>query len=859
MLMSQQTIDNADTPGASAGVAAKAPGWAAGLHAYLVALRPPQVLTLPARLRSQFLAIWRFPVLRAGLLLALALAVLLPAVLYLQVYPAFERLLVAETEARLLATASRLSQALGQRDAVDLAPLQVSPELLRRLSEGAASMGSTTTLRLFDADGYSLYSSVPGEARQRNTGAAFMRSAVMGRPYSTLEQRGTVSAAPAVQPPSVVETYLPIRHNGRFLGVLEVNADVSEQASRQQAWLRSSSQFVFAVLGALIACLVWLLGRTGRALSLKQAAEAQLRESASVFEASSDAIFITDADGLIRRVNPAFTEMTGYPAQEVLDKTPKLLKSGRHDAHFYEQFWTSLHTTGHWEGEIFNRKKNGTVYPQWETVTALKDAQGTTLGYLAQLSEVARRKLSEDEIRYRANYDVLTGLPNRSLLVERLERALLEAGRNTRQVAVLFVDLDNFKQINDTHGHFAGDQLLQEAAVLLKSCVRAVDTVARQGGDEFVIILPDIKTTAHAARVARKIVERFRSELLLHGLPTLVTASVGVAIYPDDGEDVFTLFRNADLAMYRAKARGRNDLQFYEPAMTEMAEHRRHFEQDLRQALLDKQLHMHYQPIIDLRDGRMVGVEALMRWNHPQRGRVPPGQFIPLAEETGKISEVGALALETTCRQLAAWRASGYSFHASVNLSGRQILADLTPDKLLTTLASHGLQPADLLLEITEGALLEQADSTRAWVEAVRAQGFRIALDDFGTGYSSLTQLKRHHLDLVKIDQNLIQAMDGAVSECALVETIISLAHLLGMQVIAEGVETERQLNLLREMGCEYAQGFLVARPMPAEDLAEFHYADGSLPAPADLTPARRADATEAAPRDRQVSAQVVA
>ncbi len=777
-----------------------------------------------AAVRSYFALIWAFPQLRNIFLFVLGMGLLMPALVQFWVVPAFNRLLVVHTEEGVLLAATNLAHAVtGQVDRLDRETLRTSPEAIRLLQDGAIFLGGYK-LRLFDAGGRIVHSTEAAEIGQINTGAVFSGIVARGKPFSKLEGKGEATTDGDLNVRSVVETYVPILREGRFIGAFEVYTDITERERLQNDLLRQSSLVLSSVVVGLLAFLVFVLARAGRALALKDAAEEKLRETATVFEVSSDAILITDTQGVIRRVNPAFTEMTGYTAAEAVNSTPRLLKSGRHGADFFESFWASLQQNGHWEGEVFNRNKDGSVYPRWEIVSALKEDDGKVAGYLAQYSDVARRKLTEDEIRYRANYDVLTGLPNRNLLVERLERAILEAERAVGQVAVLFVDLDNFKLVNDTQGHLAGDSLLQEAAAILRSCVRAMDTVARQGGDEFVVVLPGIDTRAHAADVAGKIVDRFREGLHLDGQPTHVTASVGVAVYPDDGGDVFTLFRNADLAMYRAKERGRNGLQFYEPVMTYMAVYRRAFEMDLRQALARNELFMHYQPILDMRTNDLVGVEALMRWRHPQRGLVAPDQFIPMAEETGLITEMGAWALSTVCEQLAAWRAQGLNLHAAVNLSGRQIPGGVGPDYLAALVARHGLKASDLLLEITEGVLLENVEKAQAWVDAVRALGFRVALDDFGTGYSSLTYLKRLNLDVVKIDKSFVRDMDANSSDHALVQTIVSLAHQLGLQVVAEGVENRRQFDLLKFMGCASAQGFLISRPLPPQGIPGFRY-----------------------------------
>jgi diguanylate cyclase (GGDEF)-like protein len=448
-------------------------------------------------------------------------------------------------------------------------------------------------------------------------------------------------------------------------------------------------------------------------------------------------------------------------------------------------------------------------------------------------------------------------------LRDRVEQALLRAEREKTSVAVLLIDLDNFKQINDSLGHSAGDALLIECARRLHAAARQSDTAARLGGDEFILLVPDLVSNQAAAwldALASRLNTLLATPMVIADRLVTTPASIGIALYPVNASGFEDLLKMADAAMYASKRQQPGAYQFYSGDMNAAVRSRFELTQDLRAAIGNDELVLYYQPKVSASSGRIVGAEALVRWASPQRGLLPPGMFVPLLDEIGLGNWLGDWVMERACAQMAEWDRQGLPpIPVSVNIAPAQFREGRIIERLTAILNDHALPASRIELEILEATAATGSSEIHATLSGLRAMGVRIALDDFGTGYSSLTQLKRHHLDLVKIDQNLIQAMDGAVSECALVETIISLAHLLGMQVIAEGVETERQLNLLREMGCEYAQGFLVARPMPAEDLAEFHYADGSLPVPADITPARRADATEAAPRDRQVSAQVVA
>jgi diguanylate cyclase (GGDEF)-like protein/PAS domain S-box-containing protein len=549
-------------------------------------------------------------------------------------------------------------------------------------------------------------------------------------------------------------------------------------------------------------------------------AERSLREAATVFEATNEAIMITDDAGVIRRVNQAFTCMTGYSAAEAIGQTPRLLKSDRHDEQFYITLWNRLREQGRWEGEIWNRRKNGEVFPVWQIISAVPDGQGGTAGYVALAIDITQKKHDEDEIAFRANYDPLTGLPNRNLLAERLSQALKQARREGTRVAVMFVDLDFFKQVNDTLGHAVGDRLLQLVADRMRLCVRETDTIARLGGDEFVIVLTDIGESAPAANVAEKIIAQMNEPFDIEGNEIHIGASVGITLFPDDGRDIDVLFRNADLAMYRAKAIGRNNAQFFEPALTTAAIDRRQLEIDLRGALSRQELRLHFLPLVDLTTNQIVGVEALLRWQHPQRGLLEPAKFIPLAEETGLIREIGAWAFEAACRQLAAWESAGHHLMMAINVSLRQLPEALSVKHILAVLAKYGLSPRHILLEITERTLLAEIPAIQQWFTAAGEAGLHLAIDDFGTGYSSLAYLKRFPVRHVKIDKSFVRAMESDAGQRALVEAILAMAHSLGLAVVAEGVEALGQASLLRERDCELAQGYLYSQPLPAEEFS---------------------------------------
>jgi len=551
--------------------------------------------------------------------------------------------------------------------------------------------------------------------------------------------------------------------------------------------------------------------------------EADLQVAATAFEAQVG-IIVTDASTEILRVNQAFTEDTGYTAAEAVGRTPRMFKSGRHDAAFYAAMWESIRRTGAWQGEIWDRRKNGEIYPKWMTITAVKGPDGVASHYVGTQFDLTDRKAAEEEIRYLAFYDPLTRLPNRRLLLDRLHQALATSARRQRQGALLFIDLDNFKTLNDTLGHNLGDSLLQQVAQRLASCVREGDTVARLGGDEFVVILEDLDPTPNeAAAQAKAVGEKIRAALnqtyLLSGRDSHSTPSIGVALFGNKQETVEQMLKQADLAMYQAKSAGRNVVRFFDPKMQATVTARAGLEMDLRNAVHEEQFVAYYQVQVD-GGGRSTGAEVLVRWQHPRRGMVLPGEFIPLAEETGLILPLGHWVLERACMQLAAWAARTDMAHLSlaVNASVQQVRQPDFVEQVLAVLDRTGADPRKLTLELTESLLMSNAEDTIAKMSALKAAGVGFALDDFGTGYSSLSYLKRLPLDCLKIDRSFVLDVLTDPNDAAIAKTIVALARSLGLSVIAEGVETEEQRDFLAGNGCHVYQGFLFSRPLPLEE-----------------------------------------
>ncbi len=557
-------------------------------------------------------------------------------------------------------------------------------------------------------------------------------------------------------------------------------------------------------------------------ITARKDAEARSRLTQQVFENTSEGILITDADQKILEVNHGFEEITGYAREEVIGRTPGFLNSGRHDPMFFKAMWDAVNQHGKWEGEIWNRRKSGEIYPEWLSLSAVHDENGTVTHYTAVFTDITARKESEQRLHFLANHDALTKLPNRTLLQERIEHALRIAQRQQKQIAVLFIDLDRFKIINDTLGHHAGDQLLQEAADRLRDCLRDSDTIARQGGDEFVVLLEDFGyDEQYLAAVARKVLAALAQPFLLLGQEVFISASIGISVYPRDGQDMHVLLKNADIAMYRAKEQGKNTFQFYASESNIHSFERLALENSLRKALERGEFVLHYQPKVDLASNLVVGAEALVRWKHPDLGMVSPAQFIPLAEETGLIVQIGEWVLFEACRQNRAWQEAGLSLITmGVNLSGGQFRDQGLRNMIASALAQSGLQPSYLELEITESMIMQNPEQAVAILQGFREMGMNTSIDDFGTGYSSLGYLKRFPLDALKVDRLFVQDVPGDADDSVITQAIIALAHSLGLKVVAEGVENEAQLNFLRNQGCEQVQGFIFSKPLPADAFA---------------------------------------
>ena len=555
----------------------------------------------------------------------------------------------------------------------------------------------------------------------------------------------------------------------------------------------------------------------GRDASARIAAESKLRLAARVISRSGEGIIISDAKGLIVEVNKAFETITGYSRADALGRNPNFLSSGRQDKEFYRRMWQTLHAEGFWQGEIWNRRKNNEIVPEGLSLSAIRDDGGEITHYVATFSDVTEAKANEARIQHMAHHDFLTGLPNRFLLTDRFKQVAAAAERNDTRYALLFIDLDRFKNVNDTLGHSIGDQLLRDVASRLGSIVRGTDTLSRQGGDEFLVLLGEVETPEAAAIVARKLMQVLGEPFLLDGHPITVTPSIGIAVSPEDGTDLDSLLKHADLAMYDAKQQGRNNYQFFRREMNARSLELLLMESDLRQALRKSEFELHYQPQISVGSGQPQGLEALLRWRHPERGLVSPADFIPMAEETGLILPIGQWVLNTACQQLANWRTNGWpELRVAVNLSAAQFRQQDLLTQVEAALAAANL-PADALeLEVTESILMIDAEGTAKMLNALNAMGVTLAIDDFGTGYSSLAYLKRFSVSTLKVDRSFVNGIGIDGEDAAICSAIIGLARSLRLDVVAEGVETQAQYDWLAKAGCHIIQGYFTGRPAPA-------------------------------------------
>jgi diguanylate cyclase (GGDEF)-like protein/PAS domain S-box-containing protein len=552
--------------------------------------------------------------------------------------------------------------------------------------------------------------------------------------------------------------------------------------------------------------------------------------SDKVFTFTAEAIMITDSRNRIVSVNQAFTRMTGYTLEDAKGRDPVFLSAGNLDNNFYAEMWQAIDDTGHWEGELWDRRKDGTFYPKWLSINAVTEpGSGEVTHYIGIFSDITLRKQQEDHIRHLAFHDPLTGLPNRSLFQDRLRHALAESRRDMLPVALMLLDLDHFKYVNDTLGHYMGDRLLKEISLRLVRSVRESDTVARLGGDEFVIILNSIHDLRDVVHVVEKITSELARPISINSHQFRVAASLGIAMYPDDATTIDDLMRCADTAMYHAKGRGRGNYQFFTPRMNEAAHERVMIEEHLRRGLDQQEFELFYQPKISLNPYRLVGCEALLRWNHPDWGMVLPTRFIPVAEDSGLILPLGEWVIDEACRQARKWLDDGLGMQVAVNLSGRQFRDSNLVLKIRQALEGEGGISRWIELEITESTLIEGASHAAQTLHDLHLLSLPLAVDDFGTGYSSLSYLKTFAIDTLKIDKSFVDGIDNDPNDATIIRAVISLAHELGIKVVAEGVEDAGQLRFLKDQHCDMIQGYYFSEPLRADDFEA--YAQREFPA----------------------------
>jgi len=596
----------------------------------------------------------------------------------------------------------------------------------------------------------------------------------------------------------------------QLASALRAKWQMTQQAALKMAALESAVEARTAELSLANAALQ-------ADIAVRAKSEADLKLAASVFDNTMDGIVITDTSARILSVNPAFTAITGYSAAEAVGQRPSLLRSDHHKEAFYRELWAALLRDGRWEGEIWNRRKNGAAYLEWLSIGMVPGSDGAPVRYVGVFNDITELRKKDEHIRHLAFHDPLTGLPNRALLLDRLEHGIAFAQRQNESLGVMFIDLDRFKHINDSLGHDVGDGLLREVAKRLSSSLRKSDTVARMGGDEFVILLEHVDEPETYASLAKTLIADLCAPMTLGSHTLQIGASVGISCFPEDGSDVVTLMKHADAAMYAAKSAGRGTYRFFQAAMTEKAVQRLQLEMELRNAVANGELELFYQPRVALAGEAPCGVEALVRWRHPVRGLVPPDDFIPLAEETGIIHELGNWVLEETCRQSRAWQQQGLApIRIAVNISAKQLQEIDLVERIASLTRKYEISPADLEVELTESVIMANPEEISDVFTCLRRLGVTVAVDDFGTGYSSLAYLRRLPIDVLKIDRSFVMNADSDEGDAQIVKTIMALAQALRLDVVAEGVETRGQAEFLKACGCATAQGFLYSRPQPA-------------------------------------------
>ena len=565
-----------------------------------------------------------------------------------------------------------------------------------------------------------------------------------------------------------------------------------------------------------------------RDITERKFAENQLRLFARVFENSGEGILITDSENRIEKVNLAFTRLTGYFPEDVIGRNPRILSSGQQSREFYEAMWARLLREGFWQGEITDRRKNGDIYPKWLSISVIRNERGEIVNFIGSFSDIAELKHAEMEIEKLAYHDPLTALPNRFSLLAKLEQAIAKSRRDRNRLALMFIDLDRFKIINDTLGHHIGDMLIAQVGSRLRGSVRESDVVARLGGDEFVVLIAEIPSPMEAGLVAEKILKDLSQAYIIDGFSLFTSPSIGISFFPEDGDNMNAILKNADAAMYQAKSEGGNGFRYFDSSMTKKSAERLSLENGLRNALEKEEFELHYQPQVTA-EGRIVGLEALIRWRHPELGLISPDRFIPIAEETGIILAMGKWVLRTACGQMQQWMDAGFApMRMAVNVSSQEFLQKDFPEFVLAIIRETGIRPEQVELEVTESAAMSQPEKIIGIMHALKAGSLRLSIDDFGTGYSSLAYLKLFPIDQIKIDRSFITDMAVDSNDMAITVSTMGLAGKLGLEVVAEGVESRHQSDILFSHGCDLIQGYVFSRPLPPGEI-EALFAESTL------------------------------
>ena len=802
----------------------------------------------------------KFNFIKAALIIAIIGVMALSSYTLLVISPKYTDLLVENTEEEAIRTGAHLSFMLFGKGEGAITQDSLSKVNVAMIMEDTRLL-VIQKLNIFSSSGEILFSTDKKEIGKVNRKDYFFRVVAKGKPYTKTVSKNAETASGSISETDVVETYIPIMRQEKFAGAFEIYYDISKRKSKLGALVTRMYWTIFPSSLALLGIIVFLSLKANknfeklretelklhraytemeqkvisRTDALQQANvqlekeiedrkqyEKQMIQATSVFENTIEGIVITDSKGIIQRVNKAFTTITGLEPEEAVGQNPRILKSGRHDQAFYEEMWSSLITSGMWEGEIWNRRKSGESYPQWLSINTIKSSDGKAIHYLGLFHDITDIKRSEDQLRYQANYDALTGLPNRQLFNDRLKVGITHASRNNLPLGVLFIDLDDFKNVNDSQGHYVGDLMLKQVAKRLTLCCREEDTVARLGGDEFLLLAQYIREDEPAAAsLAERIIESFRKPFKMGDKQIFVNASIGITIYPNDGNDVETLVKNADVAMYRAKDHGKNQFRLFTDVMNREVMRRIALGNDLRGGLKREEFMVYYQPKVNIQTGIVSGMEALVRWNRLKKEMVPPGEFISLAEDNGVIFPLGEWVLSTACRQAEEF---GVGCHRdlciAVNLSVRQFRQENLVAMIRETLNKTGLAPNLLTIEITENIVISDIEATIKTLKLLKEVGIHVSIDDFGTGYSSLSYLKKMPLSELKIDKSFVDDTPDSAEASAIVKMVLSLARSLKLKTVAEGVETKKQLEFLRNEGCDEMQGYLFSKPLPAPEMA---------------------------------------